>query len=126
MLTYNIETSIGQVRFNLSDTNFSSGKGIRSDGTNYTDEEIAFVLEESGDDVKYATYDMMMRLSAEFAAKATAVEFGAFRQENENTAASYQRAAMTYLAKLKDEEKAGEGRMYSIAYSTSLENEVVF
>lgn len=125
-ITYDLGTSIGQVRFNIGDTHFEDGMGIRPGGEAYTDEEIQYVIDSADGSVSYATYELMTRLATEFAAKATAVEFGAFRQENEDTARNYQRQAMTVLAKLKDEERAGGKRKFTVAHSTAIPNEFIF
>ena len=124
--TYDLTTKIGQVRFNIGDTDFNEGKGIRPGGQNYSDEEISYVLSESGDDVSYATYSLMLRLAGEFAASATAHEFGAFRTEFEDRAKNYQRQAYILLANIKEKELATPGKLFTVAYSKSIENVVIF
>ena len=53
--TYDLATSIGQVRLAIGDTSTATGAGVRPDGTNLLDAEIAYFLTAEGDDVTLAT-----------------------------------------------------------------------
>jgi hypothetical protein len=51
--TYDLTTSVGQLRLALGDTTYASG--VRPDGSNLTDTELAYFLTAEGDDVGLAT-----------------------------------------------------------------------
>lgn len=53
--TYDLATAIGQVRLAIGDTSSATGAGVRPDGTNLSDAEIAYFLTAEGDDVGLAT-----------------------------------------------------------------------
>jgi len=53
--TYDLTTAIGQVRLAIGDTSSTTGAGVRPDGTNLLDAEIAYFLTAEGDDVGLAT-----------------------------------------------------------------------
>lgn len=47
--TYDLSTDVGKVRLSIGDNDIASvGAGIKPDGTNFTDQELQFIIEQAG------------------------------------------------------------------------------
>lgn len=53
--SYNLATATGQIRLEIGDTNSATDQGIRPDGTNFTDEELAYFYTAEGSNVLAAS-----------------------------------------------------------------------
>lgn len=70
--TYSLDNYIGQIRFELGDTNTTEDMltGMRPDGSSFTDEEIAYAYTAEGNHVMKAVARLCERLAREYSAKA--------------------------------------------------------
>jgi hypothetical protein len=58
---------ISKVRLEIGDTDETSGAGVKPDGSNFTDAEITYWLDENGDDVSLAAADACAALARHWA-----------------------------------------------------------
>lgn len=99
MFTYNLAIDpadelfrISRVRQEIGDTVMDAG--VKPDGSNFSDDEIAVWLDEEGDDVMKATARACETLSRLYTLSSKRIEVGPRKEEYENRAAEWsQRSA---------------------------------
>ena len=78
--TYDMTTAIGQARFYAGDTNGANLSLSGGDRTR-TDDEIAFLLTQNGNDVRAAAAELLESKATEYAQAATSVTQGKMRED---------------------------------------------
>ena len=68
--TYDLTTSIGKIRLELGDTDSGAGKGVKPDGSNFTDEELQTFIDTAGTWAR-AAVKALRTLASMYAVRAT-------------------------------------------------------
>jgi hypothetical protein len=102
--SYDLSTNVGKVRLNLGDK--TSGAGPWPDASNFSDEELAQILTQEGDDVMRAVAACCEVLANAWSAIASS-GVGPRREESNHVSEMYQRRAMDLRAQYGGAARAG-------------------
>lgn len=111
--SYDLTTNVGKVRLEIGDT--TSGTGVKPDGTNFTDTELEYFLDQEADSVGRATARACEVLARGFSGLVD-LAVGPRRE-------SLSQAAKAYMDRAKELRKqyggGGAGRAYSAGWVRS-------
>jgi len=109
MFTYDINTDIGKVRREISDTtnaDLHPGEGIRPDGTNFSDEDIKYYLQMNDDSITGAARSLLIVLATAYSTRATEMEFGPYRESYKDQIMNIRRQIAMMERRYEDEQSA--------------------
>lgn len=97
-----LTTDLAKVRMALGDTSSATGEGIRPDGSNFTDEELAVFIDAT-DTWRSAVVQALRVLANQYAAAARSIQFADFKEDFTRAAAEYRKQAQEWESILDNE-----------------------
>lgn len=89
--TYTLSDNTGKVRLAIGDTSSTSGAGVKPDGTNFTDEELAVFITtaiDAGLTWRSAVAPILRTLANQYAWNARSIRFADYQEDFTQTAAA--------------------------------------
>lgn len=97
--TYSLSTNTGKIRLAIGDTSSSTGAGVKPDGSNFSDEELAVFIDAAiaaGQTWRSAVAPVLHVLANQFAANARSLQFADYREDFTQTAAALRAQAAAW------------------------------
>lgn len=97
--TYSLSDNTGKVRLAIGDTSSTTGAGVRPDGTNFSDEELAVFITTAtaaGGTWRNAVAPVLRVLANQYAAAARSLQFADYREDFTQTAAALRAQAANW------------------------------
>lgn len=110
--TYSLSDNTGKVRLAIGDTTSTTGAGVRPDGTNFSDEELAVFIATAtaaGGTWRNAVAPVLRVLANQYAAAARSLQFADYREDFTQTAAALRAQAANWEQGIDTEGNAVAG-----------------
>ncbi len=109
-----LSTDLAKVRLAIGDTSNSTGAGVRPDGSNFTDEELAVFITTAlaaGGTWRSAVAPVLRILSNQYASAARSVRFADYAEDFTQTAEALRKQAEAWESSIDADGAAVDGAM---------------
>ena len=122
--TYDPNTDIGRVRFEISDhidASVNPGAGVRPDGSNFCDEDIQYYLDLNDGSILGAAHNLLVVLATAYATQATETELGPFRESYREQLLNIRRQIVLLERRIEEEKNKYKRMVAAKSYNLGID-----